>query len=151
MIDARLKETTINWALTGSLALALQHVPVTPHDIDIQTDREGAYAIEQLLSEFVVRPVAFRPSEKIRSHFGILSIGGMTVEIMGDMQKRPAGGEWEEPVDLDSHKQLLHVAGMSIPVLLLDYEYQAYLIVGRLEKAQAIQLAIRKRNAAGAK
>jgi len=39
----RLKDSNVNWVVTGSLGFALQGVPVEPHDIDIQTDKEGAY------------------------------------------------------------------------------------------------------------
>ena len=69
-------------------------------------------------------------------------IDGVKVEIMGDIQKRLAGGDWEEPVDLTRHKRLLYIEEISIPVLSLEYEYQAYLTMGRLEKAQLIQQAI---------
>ena len=38
----RLEDKPIIWVLTGSLGMALQGVPVQVHDIDIQTDKEGA-------------------------------------------------------------------------------------------------------------
>jgi hypothetical protein len=50
-IYTRLKDSDVNWAVTGSLGFALRGVPVTVHDIDIQTDKSGAYKIENLLSE----------------------------------------------------------------------------------------------------
>jgi hypothetical protein len=37
----------INRVVTGSLSIALQGLPLTPHDIDIQTDKPGAYEIER--------------------------------------------------------------------------------------------------------
>lgn len=80
----RLEDAGVNWVVTGSLGFALQGIPLEPHDIDIQTDRDGAYEIESLFSEFVVKPVEFRESEAIRSHFGVLMIDGVRVEIMGE-------------------------------------------------------------------
>jgi len=62
-ICERLKDDVI-WALTGSLGHALQGVPVEVHDVDIQTDREGAYEIERRFSEFVVRRVRFSSTDK---------------------------------------------------------------------------------------
>ncbi|MEJ2351403.1 MAG: hypothetical protein P8Y03_16570, partial [Anaerolineales bacterium] len=71
-ILTQLKDRPVNWAVTGSLGMALQGVPVEVHDIDIHTDGDGAYEIERYLAEFVVKPVRYRESEHIRSHFGVL-------------------------------------------------------------------------------
>ena len=46
----------LDWALTGSTALALQGVDVVAHDIDLQTNAEDAYRAEDRLKEFVVTP-----------------------------------------------------------------------------------------------
>ncbi len=132
----------VNWVVTGSLSFALQGVPVEPNDIDIQTDEAGAYEIERRFSRFVTRKVCFSSAERIRSYFGALLIDGIKVEIMGDIQKRLEDGTWEEPMDLDLHKRFVRVEGMRIPVLSLKYEYQAYLKLGRLEKAQMLKRAL---------
>ena len=137
-VHTRLRATNVNWVVTGSLSFALQGVPVTPNDIDIQTDEAGAYEIEHSLSEFVTRQVAFSSVENIRSHFGALTIDGIKVEVMGDIQKRLEDGTWEEPVDLRHYKQFVAVEDIRIPVLSLEYEYQAYEKLGRLEKAQIV-------------
>ncbi len=132
-IYTRLKDSYINWVVTGSLGFALQKVPVSPHDIDLQTDEAGAYEIERLFSEDVTRQVAFSSAENIRSHFGALMIDGIKVEIMGDISKQLEDGTWEEPVALERYKQFVEVEGMQIPVLSLEYEYQAYLKLDRIE------------------
>ncbi|MFA4700940.1 nucleotidyltransferase domain-containing protein [Pyrococcus kukulkanii] len=134
----RLKDSGIVWAVTGSLGFALQGVPVEPHDIDIQTDRGGAYKIERLFSEFVIEPVKLKESEKIKSHFGVLRIDGIRVEIMGDIQKK-VGNEWEPPVDVKRYRRFVKIEGMEVPVLDLEYEYQAYLKLGRIEKAEILR------------
>ena len=134
-----LNGTNINWVVTGSLGMALQGIPISPNDIAIHTDEAGAYEIEHLFPEFVVREVKFAATEKIRSHFGALLINGIQVEIMGDIQKRLADGTWEEPVDLERYKRFVEVEGMQVPVLLLEYEYQAYIKLGRVEKAHMLK------------
>lgn len=48
-----LNKTDINWAITGSTAFAIQGVPLIPNDIDIQTDKKGAYQIEKCLERFI--------------------------------------------------------------------------------------------------
>jgi len=138
-IYARLNNTNVNWAVTGSLDFALWGVPVEVHDIDIQTDMVGAYEMERLFSEFVVRKVTFSSADRIRSHFGALMVDGIKVEIMGDIQKRLEDGTWEEPVDLNRYKRVVKVKEMQVPVLSLEYEYQAYLRLGRIEKAEMLR------------
>jgi len=138
-----LQDRSVNWVVTGSFSFALQGVPVTPRDIDLQTDLVGAMAIEQLLSKYVVQKVKFSTGEKIRSHFGELSINGVKVEIMGDVQKRNEDGSWEKPLDLDEHKQFVEFRGMTIPVLALEYEYEAYMKLGRFERAEILKETLR--------
>lgn len=137
-IYGRLNNAKIIWAVTGSLGFALHGMPVEVHDIDIQTDKIGAYDIENLFKEYVIENVKFSSSEKIRSHFGALMIDDIKVEIMGDIQKRLEDGTWEEPVDLKHHKRAVKIEGMQVPVLSLEYEYHAYLKLGRTEKAVMI-------------
>ena len=136
-----LTESKVNWVVIGSLSFALQGLPLEPHDIDIQTDQEGAYQIERRFSSQVSRNVTFSATEHIRSHFGALLIDGLVVEIMGDIQKRLEDNTWELPVDLRSQRQFVHVDGMDIPVLSLAYEAQAYLKLGRLERAEVLREA----------
>jgi len=142
-----LKDNRINWVITGSLGMALQGVTVDVHDIDIQTDKDGAYEIESRFSEYVVKPVRYSISERIHSHFGILEIGGIKVEIMGDIQKRLDDQTWGEPVKVERHKCLVEIDGMQIPVLSLEYEYQAYLKLGRNEKAEMLRNWLQKSKA----
>jgi len=73
-------------------------------------------------------------------------IDGIKVEIMGDIAKRLEDGTWEEPVDLERYKQFVGVEGMQVPVLSLEYEYQAYLKLGRIEKAQMLQKVLQERD-----
>jgi len=143
-IVTRLQDTPINWVVTGSLGMALQGVPVEVHDIDIQTDRSGVYEIERLLAEYVVEPVRYSESEWIRSHLGRLEIDGVKVEIMGDIQKHLDNQGWEEPVKVEHHRRWVEVNGMRIPVLSLAYEYQAYLKLGRVEKAEILRRWLQK-------
>jgi hypothetical protein len=139
MIVQRLEGRAIDWAVTGSCGFALQGLDVAVHDIDLQTDAAGAYAIERALADKSRRKVAHSTGERIRSHFGALEIDGVTVEIMGDIQKRLGDGTWEAPVDIRSHRRWVAIDGMRIPVLSLEYEYTAYLALGRAERAEMLR------------
>ena len=137
----RLNVTNINWAVTGSLCFALQGVPVeVVHDIDLQSDEAGVYEIERLFADSVTRKVALSSSNNIRSHLGALMIDGVKVELMGDVAKRPDdNSEWDEPTDLNRVKRFVTIDDMRVPVLDLEYEYQAYLKMGRTAKAQMLR------------
>ena len=145
----RLSNTDVSWVVTGSLGFALQveaaksrsigGVPVQPNDIDIQTNKAGAYEIENLFSDVVIRKVKFSTTERIRSHFGALQIDGIEVEIMGDIQKRGANRVWDEAVDLAHYRRMVEIDELLVPVLSLEYEYQAYLKLGRVEKAKMLR------------
>ncbi len=63
-----LNASPIPWVVTGSLGMALHGVPIKVRDIDIQTDEKGAYEIERRLAQYVVKPVTFSESKRIRSN-----------------------------------------------------------------------------------
>ena len=49
--------SNIKLAVDGSTSLALQGIDVTPHDIDILTDREGAIRIQESLKKYNIGQV----------------------------------------------------------------------------------------------
>ncbi|MEF8798198.1 MAG: hypothetical protein V5A79_02120, partial [Candidatus Bipolaricaulota bacterium] len=134
----KIHDRDINWVVTGSVSFCLQGVPLSPNDIDIQTDEDGAYKIEDLFRDRVIKEVKFSSTDKIRSHFGALMIHGIVVELMGGVQKY-YDGEWEDPIDIDLHKKTVAIAGMKVPVLELSYEAEAYRRFGRVEMANKLK------------
>ena len=108
-------------------------------DLDLQTSSAGAYDIEKVFAENIVRSVRFSRSDKIASHWGELNIDGVKVEIMGALQKKLPDGTWESPVDIKTHREFITFEGMVLPVLSLAYEEQAYRILGRIERADQIK------------
>ncbi len=139
----------ISWAVTGSLSFALHGVDLAVHDIDLQTNREGVYQIQALLSNYVIKPVAFSSTGRIQSHLGRLEIEGVKVEIMGDFQKRLEDGSWEPPVNVEDHKVIVIWEGREVPVLSLEYEIQAYRALGREEKARFVEQWLQKKSLQG--
>ena len=127
------------WGVTGSVGMAWQGVPLTPHDIDIQTDAVGAYEIERRLAAYVTRPVTFSATERMRSHFGALTIDGVKVEIIGDIERRLADGSWSKPPDLTRIIHWVERDGLRLPVLDLEYEIAAYTQLGRLDRASLVR------------
>ncbi len=146
-LSLRLEKSGVNWAIAGSLGLAIRGAPVEPHDIDITTNRKGAYEIQRMFLEFVTRGVAFRVGDRIRSHFGALEIDGVKIEIIGDFETKLEDGSWQKPPALASVIEVVQFEGMSIPVLSLEHECDSYTKLGRLERAeQARALLIASRH-----
>ena len=139
IIYDRLHETEVVWAVTGSLGFALQGMKIAVNDIDLQTDASGAYDIEKAFPESVVRGVQLSVSEKIASHWGELEIDGVKVEVMGALQKKNPDGTWELPVAVEQHREVVSFEGLSLPVLSLKHEEQAYRKLGRAAKADRIR------------
>jgi aminoglycoside-2''-adenylyltransferase len=140
LIVQRLEGQAIDWAVTGSCGFALQGLDVAVHDIDLQTDAAGAYALERALADKSRRKVKYLAAERIRSHFGALEIDDVKVEIMGDIQKRLDDGTWEAPADIPTHRRWVAIGDLRIPVLSLEYEYMAYLALGKFQRAEMIRL-----------
>ncbi len=144
IIYETLKDLDITWTITGSLGLALHGMDVGINDIDLQTDEDGAYQIEDAFRSNVIRKVTFSEAKGIRSHFGELRVREVTVEMMGALQKKLPSGEWEPPVDVEKHREFVDFEGMRLPVLSLSYEEQAYRKLGRTEKADKIKQWLRR-------
>jgi hypothetical protein len=138
-ICVSLQDCHCHWAITGSLGMSLQGMAMEVNDIDIQTDRDGAFEIESRLSATVVEPVRYLASARIRSYLGRLEMDGIQVEIMGDIAKRLDDQTWEAPIQVAQYRRWLAIDGLQVPVLSLTYEYEAYLKLGRIEKADMIR------------
>jgi hypothetical protein len=134
----RLEKQPVNWAITAGCNLALQGLPVVVRDVDLATDRAGAYRLEQLFAAEMVRPVRFSGAETIQSYYGAFVLAGCEFEIIGAVQYRLADGAWSAPVDFTPHKHYLRVEGMVLPVLTLEYEYEGYVRLGRAAKVQLL-------------
>lgn len=139
----RLNAAGISYKVVGSTCLALHGLPLTPGDIDVETDAASAYRIQALWSDAVVDSVTLCTSAAYRSHLGHLSIDGVIVEIMGDME-RPAGDGWVSTAA--STKTLVELDGVAVPVSWLEEEALAYVRRGRLERtAQCLPYCDRDR------
>ena len=135
---ARLQDGEIDWALTGSASFTLQGVPLTPEDLDLQTNAWGAYELERRFAEYLVRPVALVTNSRVRSYWGSLRIEGIEVEIIGDIQKCLSDGTWTAPPVLSDVRTNFETCFGAIPMLNLAYEARAYEQMGRLRRAHLL-------------
>lgn len=137
-LAARLESSHIIWAVTGSLGFALHGLPVTVHDVDIQSDADGAYEIARRMTAYITDPVALYETAAMRSHFGRMRVDGIAVELIGGVQKRLPDGSWGPPTDVREHSEMVTAGGMQFPVMKLAYEAAAYRQMGRLDKAEML-------------
>jgi hypothetical protein len=101
--------------------------------------------IEEAFLEAIFEPVALETRGGIRGHLGRLTVEGIEVEVLGDIQNATGGGRWTDPPRLDEHVEWLDAGKHRFPVLTLAYLRHAYEAMGRPEKARlvAAELAIR--------
>jgi hypothetical protein len=137
-LQARLEKQPVNWAITASCGLALQGVPVSVRDIDLATDRAGAYRLEQLFAAEIIRPVRFSAVDTVQSHYGAFALAGYEFEIIGDAQYRRADGSWDAPKEFTPHKHFIQIDDITLPVLTLEYEYEGYALLGRTAKIRLL-------------
>jgi hypothetical protein len=132
------------WALMGSTASVLQGInDYVPPDIDIVTTVEGAYILSGAAGHagVVRRPVGFSATERYASHFGVLEVGGVKVEVMGNLIITVHDGRitadehfarWSEKV------RMLHFDSMHVPVIPLEWQLVANVLLERPERSIGI-------------
>jgi hypothetical protein len=134
----------INWVLTGSLALAIHGVDTTINDIDILTDVKSADIIADALKEFKIEPMQYKTSSQFKSYYGLFNINNVKVEVFADLEILQED-EWVQIVK-SRIKEIKRFENMTIPLLELREEYEAYKSMGRKEKAKKILEFLEKEN-----
>lgn len=122
-----LNDARVEWAVSGSLALALHGLPVVPKDVDIQTDRVGAEQMTQLLTEYLVYPPGMHLGVRlVRSYLAQYKIHDMVVEVMGNLEFQTLNGRWLPAPDFHQKRQVIDYLGLSIPIVSLEYLLEFY-------------------------
>ncbi len=109
----------VPYVLAGSTAAYLHGLDLAPHDIDILTNREGAYLAHEHLKDHVQVPVAPRDSRDYSSHLGIYRIRGTKVEVMGDLILKRPPISYAVPFSplLAGKAQVVELEGMGLPLV----------------------------------
>ena len=135
LINARIPKD-VKWALDGSTSLALQGINITPHDIDILSDSEGAVRIGNSLNEFNTTPVTHSNNEKYDSFFGIFRIMGIKVEVMGDLRVC-RNGEWSQVQNPDTAGVfIVELDGIRVPVVSLKSQAKSGYLEERMKREE---------------
>src|SRR3990172_11990076 len=139
------------WALMGSTCSVLQGIDnYTPPDIDLVTTMEGAYTMQGAVvgCGATVRPVSWSVSPPYESHFGIFEVDDVKVEVMGDLVIRCDDGlidaaehfaRWSDKV------RVLHFEGFHIPLVRLEWQLVANVLLQRPERSTGVADLLLKR------
>jgi len=139
-IISKLEKTNINWCLVGSLSLYLQDVKIKPNDIDILTDKEGAYKFSNIFKEFERQKVKFRKSDIFYSHYGKFLINGIEVEVMGDLSIF-IDGKWVGDIrNRLNSKKVIKYNELEIPVSPLKEQLDSYEKMNRTKDSKKISM-----------
>jgi Aminoglycoside-2''-adenylyltransferase len=138
-----LNATGSPWVLGGSCSLALHGVPVTPHDVDITTGRDGAYRIGEALRKVAEekQAVQWGEGERIRSHHGLYQMGDVVVDVIGAAELRE-GEEWmpaRPPSEWETDVVAIPGTDLSVAAFALEYERAAYRSLQREAKVRLIE------------
>ncbi|MFH0928859.1 MAG: hypothetical protein V1818_00720 [Candidatus Aenigmatarchaeota archaeon] len=142
LIESVLRKENIEWVIGGSTSLLLQGIEISVSDIDILTDREGAFRIYEILGEYGTKPVAFSEKERTKSYWGKLSIDDVEIDLMGDFCKK-VDGEWVNfSMKRIKDKETVNLDGVNLPVTKLESHLELYKIMKRekdIEKIKQIE------------
>jgi len=133
----------IDWVLAGSLSLALQGVDVEPEDIDVLTDREGAFKINSILKKYEEKKVEYVETDKLASFFGIFRIDDVEVEVMGDYKERE-GDKWVSLSHRLKSQKIVKIDGYRIPVSPLEDQLRSYKRSDRLKDYEKVRKILQK-------
>jgi hypothetical protein len=121
--------------------LRIQGVDVPVHDLDIQTDQETIFILEEKLAGFMKTPVHVWETPGMRSLDGKAEVEGIEIELLANISHKLPDGSWSSFTDFS---RLIHVElhGLMFPVFPLENEVEAYEAMGRSQKAALIRETI---------
>lgn len=125
IINQKLKNRKIRWVLVGSTSLALQGIKVKPEDIDILTDKEGVFKINELLKKYEIKPTKFGKSDVFQSYLGEFRINKVKVEIMGNLREK-IKGKWSDFSPRLRSPKVIKFEAMDLPVSPLKEQLASY-------------------------
>ncbi len=136
----RLCNQNVFWIASGSTSLAIQGVDVSIGDIDILTNLNDIYRIDELLADFRVEKPNYSSTEKYRSCHGVYQVNDVKVEIMGDFQYLRQDGAWSGTGYLQQGF-VKEFQDMKLLLLPLEVAIQEYQHLGRTDKVEKIKEA----------
>jgi SAM-dependent methyltransferase len=130
---SELESAGISYKVVGGASLALHGLDVPVKDLDLEMPVDDIYRFQEHFGESAVQPVAWRESDRIRSHFGRFIFDSVTVEVMAALERRTTDGRWAPSLASTDERVSLH--DVRVHVTALEEEALAYIRRGRLDRA----------------
>ncbi|MCS7069213.1 MAG: hypothetical protein NZN28_11375 [Meiothermus sp.] len=139
-----LNDARVEWAVSGSLALALHGLPVVPKDVDLQTDRVGVEQMAHLLGEYLVYPPGLHLGVRlVRSYLAQFRVQGIVVEAMGHMEFQTPDGRWSPAPSFRFKRAAVDYLGLEIPVVSLEFLWAFYTQLERPGRVALIEARLK--------
>lgn len=134
----KIKNTGIDWWLTGSCAACIRGIKLNPHDIDIMINSKDVERIADIFSDYIIEPI-IDTQGWVTKDFGVLFLHAR-IDIASDPQERLDN---PEPVDCgpyaQNHLETVFWNGHNIKVPPLKLQLYVNKIRNRTDRAALIE------------
>ena len=130
-------QTSIHWAVGGSLLLYLKGYTAHFNDIDLLIYEEHAGRAKELMMEIGKLQVLNRSCYRAE-HFYIFDVDGVEVDIMGDYYVVKDGVEHVVALPRDAQIEWMHLGSQRIPLDSIPMWRRHYDVMGRQGKVDMI-------------
>lgn len=139
-------KNNIFYIIGGNTGLILQDVKIEDDkEIDICTNKAGAYKVQKLLNKFTIDETKYKKLEWFKAHWGIFKIKDITIEIMGNPKIKFKDGTWQGLPKKNITSITFNNKHLNVFTLKSEYEYYRKVSYNKPEKkeiASAIKKAI---------
>lgn len=125
--------------MSGSVALAMQSVPLECRDLDLVTTAQAAEEVLHRIGGTVLEEVSFRQRGHIQGEMGRTELDGIDVDVLGGVQNLLPDGTWSAPPRLDMCVVHVPLGNDMYPVIALPYLQEVYAAMGRFDKVSLIK------------
>ena len=133
----RLRDSSIEWKLGGSVALALQGLEISPRDVDLLLPSgDAARLMAETLGDFVESLPHWRASVPFASYYGHCRIEGVEIDLIGELVIETPLGSVELGADslLWRRESSLPFQGWKVPSIPLEIQLVTYYLMPEREE-----------------
>lgn len=140
VINKKMKEADIRWAVIGSANMALQGMEIMPRDLDIVATFDDLQKIKKLFSQYNASDILKLPTMTGEPAWEIKTeIEGVVVQFLGEKEN----GQYVSKL-LIGRIMIVPVDNIVVPCLTLQAEARAYAETNRPAKAKLIKDFLKK-------
>jgi hypothetical protein len=131
----------LDWRLIGSANLTLQGIDIIAKDIDIMVKVDNVQVVQTLLQQYCTKRIEYSKTGNFASYYGQFNINDVKIDVIAGLVLIKNGVQTTKDI-FAKNPTIIDVEGMAIPCANLNTEYEAYIDLGRYDKAQLIKKSI---------